>query len=163
MLYHHNAARANHDAGPLTWDSACEANARIAAERCTFEHYIPQGAGQGQNLFTVSGNAFNATAGITESWYKSELPPMMPYFGKTDIPDDVFHAVGHLTQLVWKATTKVGCVSIDCGTKMKVGGASSKMNKYTVCNYAPAGNFKSRYATNVARPNSLSNLGGWAD
>ena len=163
MLYHHNAARANHAAEPLTWDDACEANARIAAQKCNFGHFIPEGAGQGQNLFTVSGDAFNATAGITESWYKGELEPMLPYFGDKDVPDDVFHEVGHLTQVVWKGTTKIGCVSIDCGDKMIVGGAASSMNKYTVCNYAPAGNVFGGYRENVVRPISLTNLGGWAD
>ncbi|KAF1844516.1 PR-1-like protein [Cucurbitaria berberidis CBS 394.84] len=163
VLYHHNAARANHDAKPLTWDADCETNARIAAQKCTFEHYIPSGAGQGQNLFTVSGTAFNVTAGITESWYKGELEPMMPYFGQKNVPDNVFHSVGHLTQLVWKGTTKVGCVSIDCGSNMMVGGQSSSLNKYTVCNYAPAGNVGGGYAANVAAPISTTNLGGWAD
>ncbi|KAF2025309.1 PR-1-like protein [Setomelanomma holmii] len=163
VLYHHNAARANHDASPLTWDDACENNARIAAQKCTFEHYIPDGVGQGQNLFTVSGQAFNVTAAITESWYKGELQPMLPYFGQADIPDSVFHSVGHLTQLVWKGTTKVGCVSIDCGDRMIVGGSTSSMNKYTVCNYAPAGNIGGRYAENVVVPISTTNLGGWAD
>lgn len=163
MLFHHNTARANHAAKPLTWDSACEANARIAAEKCTFAHYIPDGAGQGQNLFTVSGKAFNATAGVTESWYKGELEPMKPYFGEADVPDDVFHQVGHLTQVVWKDTTRVGCVSIDCGDRMIVGGETSNMNKYTVCNYAPAGNVYGGYATNVAAPISMNALGGWAD
>lgn len=164
VLYHHNAARANHGAQPLTWDTACEANARIAAERCTFAHYVPTGANQGQNLFTVSGDAFNVTAGITESWYKSELPPMMPYFGDADLPDEIFHQVGHLTQLVWKATTGVGCVSIDCGDNMVVGSdTSSPLNKYTVCNYAPAGNVAGRYAINVQAPISLTDLGSWAD
>lgn len=162
MLYHHNAARANHDAAPLAWDDDCEANARIAAEKCTFEHFIPDGAGQGQNLFVVSGDAFNATAGVTESWYKGELEPMTPYFGKDDIPDDVFHEVGHLTQMVWKATTGVGCVSIDCGDKMVVGGSISTMNKYTVCNYSPAGN-TGAYAENVSPPISTAALGNWAD
>ncbi|KAF2818506.1 PR-1-like protein [Ophiobolus disseminans] len=163
MLYHHNAARANHEAEPLTWDDACESNARLAAQRCNFKHYLLHDAGQGQNLFTVTGEAFNATAGVTESWYKGEMEPMMPWFGKTDVPDDVFHEVGHLTQLVWKGTTKVGCVSIDCGDKMIVGGAPSKMNKFTVCNYAPAGNVEGGYAANVVAPLSKSHLGGWAD
>jgi hypothetical protein len=162
VLYHHNAARANHGAQPLTWSKTCEDNALIAAKKCTFAHFIPEGAGQGQNLFTVSGDAFNVTAGITDSWYKGELPPMMPYFGKKDIPEDVFHSVGHLTQLVWKATTSVGCVSVDCGSDMIVGGSTSPMNKYTVCNYAPAGNMGGEYSKNVAAPIS-SKLGGWAD
>lgn len=163
MLYHHNAARANHEAKPLTWDAECEANARIAAKKCLFEHYIPKGADQGQNLFTVSGDAFNATAGVTTSWYQGELVPMMPWFGKPDVPDEVFHSVGHLTQLVWKSTTKVGCVSLDCGDTMIVGGSTSSMNKYTVCNYAPAGNMGGEYAMNVAAPISSTDLGGWAN
>ncbi|KAF1938842.1 PR-1-like protein [Clathrospora elynae] len=163
VLFHHNAARANHNAEPLTWDADCEANARIAAKKCTFEHFIPQGAGEGQNLFTVSGNAFNVTAGITESWYKGELEPMMPYFGQKDIPDEVFHRVGHLTQLVWKSTTRVGCVSLDCGGAMVVNDKSSTMNKYTVCNYSPAGNVGGEYAENVVAPISSTNLGSWTN
>ncbi|KAI8943400.1 hypothetical protein NX059_001412 [Plenodomus lindquistii] len=163
MLYHHNAARANHDAEALTWDAECEANARLAAKKCLFEHYIPEGVDQGQNLFTVSGDAFNATAGVTTSWYQGELAAMMPWFGKPDVPDEVFHSVGHLTQLVWKRTTKFGCVSLDCGDTMIVSGSVSSMNKYTVCNYAPAGNMGGEYAENVAAPISSTNLGGWAN
>ena len=163
VLFHHNAARANHEAAPLTWDSECEFNARIAASRCSFEHYIPKGAGQGQNLFVVSGDAFNATAGISESWYRGELTPMIPWFGKSNLPHEVFEQVGHLTQMVWKETTKVGCVSLDCGGAMTVNGKGSTMNKYTVCNYAPAGNVRDQYAANVASPISPANLVGWAD
>ncbi|KNG50388.1 scp-like extracellular protein [Stemphylium lycopersici] len=163
VLFHHNAVRANHDAAPLSWDSGCEANARIAASRCDFEHFIPKHSGQGQNLFTVSGNAFNITAGITESWYRGELAPMAPWFGKPSLPHEVFEKVGHLTQLVWKATNKVGCASLDCGAAMTVGGRPSKMNKYTVCNYAPAGNAGGKYAANVVPPTSSTNHIGWAD
>jgi uncharacterized protein YkwD len=163
VLYHHNVARANHGADPLVWDASCEANAKIAAQRCVFEHYIPEGAGQGQNLFTVSGDSFNVTAGITESWYKGEFAPMEPYWGSSDIPEEVFHSVGHLTQMVWKETTKVGCFSYDCGSAMKVGGAQSDLNKYTVCNYASPGNVGGGYAKNVGSPISTSNLGSWSN
>jgi uncharacterized protein YkwD len=163
ILFHHNAARANHEAAPLSWDTDCEANARIAADRCDFEHFIPQGAGQGQNLFVVSGDAFNVTAGISESWYRGELQDMTPWFGKSSLPHEVFEKVGHLTQMVWKDTTKVGCVSLDCGVAMTVNGKSSDMNKYTVCNYAPSGNWKGQYAAKVAPPFSSAKLVGWAD
>ncbi|RMZ67267.1 scp-like extracellular [Pyrenophora seminiperda CCB06] len=163
VLFHHNAARAKHNAAPLSWDSSCESNARIAASKCEFKHFIPRGAGQGQNIFVVSGSAFNVTAGISESWYRGELLPMMPWFGKSDLPHDVFEEVGHLTQMVWKGTTKVGCVSLDCGSAMTVNGQKSTMNKFTVCNYAPAGNFGGQYAINVAAPISSTNLVGWAD
>ncbi|KAJ4402395.1 hypothetical protein N0V91_007260 [Didymella pomorum] len=164
ILYHHNAARANHDAAPLVWNQTVANTAAQAANTCNFAHYIPAGAGQGQNLFTVSGQYFNVTAGITESWYKGEFQAMLPYFGQASIPDDVFHNVGHLTQVLWKGTTSVGCVSIDCGANMIVGGVGgSTLNKYTVCNYYPAGNVGTQYAINVGRPRSITNLGSWSD
>ncbi|KAH8701425.1 CAP domain-containing protein [Phaeosphaeriaceae sp. PMI808] len=155
VLYHHNAARANHNAAPLVWDTVCETNARQAAERCKLDHYIPTGAGQGQNIFATPGEAYNVTAGITESWYKDELGPMAPFFGQNSISDNVFYSVGHLTQIVWKGTTMVGCVSIDCGR--------GPISKLTVCNYAPAGNIPGGYARNVLAPISTVDLGSWAD
>jgi hypothetical protein len=166
ILYHHNAARANHGAGEMTWCTECEANARIAAERCVFEHFLPQGVSEGQNLFTVSGNSFNVTAGITESWYKAELPFMNGHYGEPQIPDDVFHQVGHFTQVVWKGTTSVGCFSKDCGTNMEVNGqVGSELNKFTVCNYLPPGNVNNNYDVNVQPPTSTdaAALGRWDD
>ncbi|USP80743.1 scp-like extracellular protein [Curvularia clavata] len=163
VLYHHNAIRANHNATPLSWDTKCEANARLAARRCDFRHFIPPNAGQGQNLFIISGTAFNVTAGITEFWYHGELPAMMPWFGRADLPHNVFEQVGHLTQLVWRGTKKVGCVSVNCGKAMRVNGRRSDMNKYTVCNYAPAGNVEGGYAKNVRPPVSDAEWVDWAD
>jgi len=162
VLYHHNIARANHNAQPLTWDARSEANARTAAQRCTFEHYLPQGANQGQNIW-ASTPYFNVTGGITENWYKNELPPMMPYFGQANIPSQVFPNVAHLTQMAWKGTTGVGCASVDCSGRMMVGGRLSRVDKFTVCNYAPAGNIRDRYALNVDPPRSTTNLGRWTD
>jgi hypothetical protein len=162
VLYHHNAARANHGAGEMTWCPDCETAARTTAELCIFEHSIPAGVNQGQNLFTVSGDAFNVTAGITESWYKAELPFMDGYYGMANIPDDVFHKVGHFTQVVWIDSTSVGCVSQDCTGRMIVNGASSNLDKFTVCNYDPAGNVNDGYGLNVLPPIS-NNLGRWDD
>jgi hypothetical protein len=162
ILYHHNAARANHGAGEMTWCDDCATAAQQAANRCTFEHYIPDGVSQGQNLFTVSGDAFNVTAGITESWYKAEMPYMEGYYGMDNIPDSVFHQVGHFTQVVWIDSTSVGCVSLDCGDNMIVNGEKSNLNKFTVCNYEPAGNINDGYALNVMPPTS-TNYGRWDD
>ena len=49
------------------------------------------------------------------------------------------------------------------GTAMIVNGQGSTMNKYTVCNYAPAGNFGGKYAANVEPPVPSAKLVGWAD
>lgn len=165
MLYHHNAARANHGAKPLVWDRDCEDGARRTADMCIFAH--PDFLGdlkQGQNLFATSGNFYNATAGITESWYKGELDKYLPYVGAADIPREVFHSVGHLTQMLWKSTTKVGCVTVDCGGNMRLSDDTpTDMNKFTVCNYNEPGNFAGKYAENVKGPGQTADLGNWAD
>ena len=78
---------------------------------------------------------------------------------------DIFHEIGHLTQMVWKETTKVGCASVDCSGRMKLNAADStftEMDKYTVCNYASPGNGATKFVENVAIPKS-SVLGSWLD
>ncbi|KAF2744458.1 PR-1-like protein, partial [Sporormia fimetaria CBS 119925] len=168
VLYHHNRARANHGAPPLVWDAACEAGAKRTADMCIFAHpSFLKDLKQGQNLYTRSGSYFNVTGGITENWYKKEFPAYAPYFGK-EIPSNLFPTVfpqaGHLTAMLWKGTSKVGCVSLDCGTRMKMGdGSSTTMNKFTVCNYAPAGNVIGQFAANVGVPIQTANLGSWLD
>jgi uncharacterized protein YkwD len=163
ILFHHNQARANHGAEPLVWNATVADTAAITAYTCDFAHYIPDGAGQGQNLFTTSGPVFNVTAGITESWYKGEFEAMLSHFGELSLDDDVFHNVGHLTQVLWKSTTSVGCTSVDCGAAMMIGGEISDLNKYTVCNYYPAGNVATLYAEDVGFPISTTDLGSWSD
>ena len=163
ILFHHNQARANHGADPLVWNATVADTAAITANTCEFSHYIPDGAGQGQNLFTTSGPVFNVTAGITEEWYKGEFEAMLPHFGAPILDDNVFHNVGHLTQVLWKGTTSVGCTSVDCGDAMTIGGQPSDLNKYTVCNYYPAGNVATLYALNVGLPISTTDLGSWSD
>ncbi|KAF2865572.1 CAP domain-containing protein [Massariosphaeria phaeospora] len=169
IIYHHNAARANHGAGPLVWDDKCVEWAQKTADTCIFDHPKavkdggPGNGDQGQNLATNSGDSFNVTSAITEGWYKGEMAAMAPYWGLENIPEEAFKGIGHLTQVLWKSTTKVGCVSINCGTKMKVGGKVSDMNKFTVCNYAAAGNAGGEYAKQVSKPISTTNLGSWSD
>lgn len=159
VLWHHNRARANHGASNLEWSSDCESAASTAAAYCDFNHHVVDG--QGQNLFTVSGDAYNATAGITESWYKAEADIYGAFGAAPNM--DTFHEWGHLTQVLWKKTTHVGCVTIDCGSKMTIEGASSELNLYTVCNYSPPGNYEGEYAENVAAPANSYQGYSWAD
>jgi len=164
MLYHHNAARHNHNSPNLTWDASSATNALGTAQKCVFAHSIPQGSNQGQNIFATSGTQFQATYAVTESWYKGEFNAMLPYYGQPNIPSAVFGSVGHLTALIWNATTGVGCASVDCGTSMKdSNGNSIPYSKFTVCNYYPAGNIGGQYAAHVPPPISTTNLGNWYD
>ncbi len=154
MLYHHNAARANHNAAPLQWDASCEANARIAGQKClpqSSPHYIPEGANQGQNEFATSGSSPNATAGVTEAWYKGELPNMTGYWGQKTCPISDPEKL-HFTAVVWKSTTHVGCASVTCDGWIR-----------TFCNYYPAGNVEGSFDVNVEPPKAGANLGSWSD
>lgn len=169
VLWHHNRARANHGASNLQWSTDCEAAAKTAAEMCDFTHHTVDG--QGQNLFTVSGDAYNVTGGITDSWYKGEADiytwwgqePPHDAADSSSLDMTTFEKYGHATQILWKSTTHVGCVTIDCGSKMTVGGVSSTMNKYTVCNYSPPGNYVGKFADNVAAPISSYSGYQWTD
>ncbi|KAF1926330.1 PR-1-like protein, partial [Didymella exigua CBS 183.55] len=163
ILYHHNAARANHGAPPLIWDSSCEANARAAANTCTYARYVPAGVSQGQNRYLSTSDGFNVTAAITESWYKNQFSSVAPWFGIATLPVSLLASVDQLTQVLWKGTSRVGCASVDCGTRMSGGGATAASNKYTVCNYAAAGNVGGLFAINVGRPLSTTALGRWTD
>jgi len=45
---------------------------------------------------------------------------------------------GHCTQIIWKATTGVGCAHVSCTTSSPFG---SGIWDYSVCDYTPAGNY----------------------
>ena len=160
VLYHHNFHRQNHGSVALVWDATCAQNALIAAQRCNWSHYIPPGVAEGQNIYANNYPGQNVTSAITETWYKNEFPPMGPYWGK-EVPSSVFSSVGHLTQMVWKGTTKVGCVSYDCGTKMIMPNGKAYPH-FTVCNYSPPGNVQGQFGANVAAPIQSTNLGTWS-
>ncbi|CAG2170232.1 unnamed protein product [Oppiella nova] len=73
-------------------------------------------------------NAFHS-----ETQFYNYKPP------KTGHPHN-FQAIGHLTQLIWRATTDVGCAKAMNTTNSKV---------YVVCHYQPPGNYGGQYAANV--------------
>ncbi|KAF2003065.1 PR-1-like protein [Amniculicola lignicola CBS 123094] len=169
VIYHHNAARANHGAAPLEWSEECVKGAQITAATCNFAHSgIPEG--QGQNIFANSGDSFNISAAITESWYNGEFDAMAPFYGLPRVPENDFHAVGHLTAMLWKKTTKVGCVSVYCKDMTMPNGDNppiltpTSMNKFTVCNYADsAPNMVGEFGENVGAPIANYKKLSWLD
>lgn len=52
---------------------------------------------------------------------------------------------GHFTQLVWKATTSVGCGRTLCNSK----GDGTAPGWLVVCEYSPRGNVQGQYQANV--------------
>lgn len=65
-----------------------------------------------------------------------------------------FEKWGHLSQIIWKGSTHVGCATVKCPSLTNVDSSSAVY--FTVCNYSPAGNSKGEYLANVL-------MGGSAD
>ena len=131
----HNAIRAAHGVGPLTWDPALAAIAQNWAERCTdvqqpiglvdhnegrsdtYPEYV------GENIYGSSGGASGTDA--VALWAEEEAD--------YDYASNSCNGVcGHYTQIVWRTTTKIGCGIHDC--------AGLQYGSTVVCDYAPGGN-----------------------
>jgi uncharacterized protein YkwD len=118
---HNRYRRETNGGAPLTWDPAIAQTAQAHANRCVFSHSKP--GGQGQNLYMGQSNE----RGV-DLWYNEK--PL--YNGRFSM------AAGHYSQLVWKATQKIGCGTSRCNGRV-----------YLVCNYFPAGNVEGQFAQNV--------------
>lgn len=166
-LYHHNLHRANHSSPDVEWDSEIAGYASNTAATCVFAHDMDQGSGDyGQNIAmwaTSSGAEELGAAGAikmatTDMWYNGEFDEYLPSYYGQDTPDmSNFEAWGHLTQLVWKDSTRLGCAVQFC----PMGTMSSDMDAwYMVCNYSPPGNVGGAYATNVLAPLGEATVNG---
>lgn len=121
----HNQYRALLGKRPLTWSPSAQAVAQKWANRLSgynlFEHsHTP---GYGENLYQERGGDPSCNAAV-KAWFEEyDLYP-----AGTPIGSGNFEAYGHYTQLIWDATTAVGCAQ------------GKGNNVVTVCNYSPAGN-----------------------
>lgn len=74
---------------------------------------------------------------VSDMWYNGEFNNFLPAYYGEDSPDmTFFESWGHMSQLVWKESTEVGCSSHYCekGTMYDDFDAW-----FTVCNYSPPG------------------------
>ena len=102
-----------------------------------------QGTGDyGQNIASqgttddIDGKEIEyVTQAITDQWYKGEFKSFLPFFGLAEPPANIFHATGHLTQVIWKGTQQVGCATVKC----PAGTIFGMHSQFSVCNYFPAG------------------------
>jgi len=130
MLEAHNDARADVGAAPIGWDAALAADARRYAEelarRDRFEHsHDLRALRQGENLWKGTASAFTYEE-MVGAWVDERAdfkPGLIPDNSRNGRP------VGHYTQIIWPATSEVGCAM-----------AANRKDEYLVCRYAPAGN-----------------------
>ena len=136
----------------MTWDSDLEFLATKWAENCEFGHdsgsarKVPQSFSSGQNGF-AGGRLGNMTA-VVNAWHSE----VKDYTYGSD--GNVFHKVGHYTQVVWAKSYKVGCGGAICGG-----------TGHFYCNYGPPGNYgiKTPYKTGTRGSDCLKNDGGICD
>lgn len=125
LLSQHNKYRAMHSAPALTWDTTLESYAQQHVAGCNFAH---TGGPYGENL----ASGISSAGGVVDAWYNeiSGYSFSNPGFSE---------ATGHFTQVVWKASTQLGCASAQCGGGLMV-----------FCEYQTAGNVAGQYQQNVS-------------
>ncbi|KAL2106401.1 hypothetical protein VUR80DRAFT_6784 [Thermomyces stellatus] len=138
----HNAHRANHSCDQVEWDSNLAERAQELADSCSYGHDTSIGdGGYGQNIAMGAESNFALTEGqaaaraITRQWYNNEFELYPNYGGEPDWSS--FEEWGHLTQILWAKTTKIGCAIALCNNSEL---ASGMEVYFVVCNYEPAGN-----------------------
>lgn len=130
MTAAHNAVRCAVGASPalppLQWSSSVASVAQswadsLAGQGCPLQH---SGGPYGENIYWTS--ASSQPSDVVNSWASEQS-----CFSYTTFPDCCSCTCGHYTQLVWRASTYLGCGMANCP-----GGG-----QMWVCNYDPPGNY----------------------
>lgn len=104
ILVAQNHYRTFHSAPALTWNATSAAVAQSHVSACKFELYAGSG-GYGQ-ILAMGG--FDPISTLVDYWYEDGAAAYnysAPGFSQE---------TGVFTQLVWKASTQVGCAQQDC-------------------------------------------------
>ncbi|CAM9398466.1 unnamed protein product, partial [Pylaiella littoralis] len=143
LLDLHNEARCIHNADPLTWSNDVADSAMAHANKLTstcdglYHSKSEDRNGYGENLYACWGSdSCYSPQGAMNGLYNEEIENGgKPY-------DSVTKYGGHATQILWKSTEELGCVTATCDS-------SGGPRTYLVCQYYPAGNYYGRYEDEV--------------
>jgi hypothetical protein len=134
ILAAHNRERLGLGLEPLSWDSTLAQSAQQWADYLAttgqFEH-APENrhAPEGENIWAGSKGYYSPEARV-DAWVREKRffkPGLFPDNSTTGKVADV----GHYTQLVWRATSAVGCAK-----------ATNASEDILVCRYTEAGNYR---------------------
>lgn len=131
IVDYHNKVRKIHQAVPMVWNQTIAdyatdyLNERVTDTQCLFEH---SGGPYGENL--ALGYSTNDDA--MYAWYHENI-----YYNYA--AGQFGENTGHFTQMVWNASTSVGCANKSC----------TDGRSYLVCEYWPRGNYIGRFQENV--------------
>ncbi|GMK56139.1 hypothetical protein CspeluHIS016_0211950 [Cutaneotrichosporon spelunceum] len=131
LLEYHNTVRAMYGAAPLKWDQSLAQQSADWTKKCNWEH--DGNDNLARRMSTGMGPGFLASAfldGWTNEWPET--------FAGGNAATGKPTALNHLTMMVWKDVTAVGCSwNMDC----KGGwGAGWENTAFLSCKYAPLGN-----------------------
>ncbi|KAK6509751.1 hypothetical protein TWF481_004481 [Arthrobotrys musiformis] len=135
MLKVHNNCREAHGVPALKWSQDMVNYAQTNTPTCAFMHTQTLGRdGIGENILYGPGSPESM---VQTMWYENELK--LYNFGRQGFA----MSTGHMTQMVWKATTEVGCAVKRC-----------PQGTYVKCNYRRPGNVSGQFEGNVPTPRS---------
>lgn len=106
--------------------------AQTWANKCVFEHSGGSLGPWGENLAAGTGDYTIANGILGWTNEVTAYNPNNP-------------VASHFTQVVWKATTEIGCAVASCDNIFAGYGAAN----FYVCEYSPPGNVGGEYAQNV--------------
>jgi pathogenesis-related protein 1 len=132
----HNNARAKVGDPPLVWDPALATIAQNWVQQCIdtdgnglVDHNANRSQGYptyvGENIYASTGTATGPDA--VASWVSEGQ-----YYDYASNTCAAGQICGHYTQVVWKATQKLGCALYNC--------SSLTYSSTIVCDYGPGGN-----------------------
>ncbi|CAG7853373.1 SubName: Full=Uncharacterized protein {ECO:0000313/EMBL:CCA77816.1} [Serendipita indica DSM 11827] len=127
----HNSARSQHGASPVSWSDELAGFAQEWANNCQFQHSQGKFGRVGENL--AAGTGQYSIEDMVGDWV-AEVTDYNPSNPKAS----------HFTQVVWKATTQIGCAKQTC-----TGIFGNTPATYYVCEYREAGNVIGNFAANV--------------
>ncbi|KAL3623875.1 hypothetical protein CASFOL_032691 [Castilleja foliolosa] len=130
FLYNHNLVRARKMEPPLTWDPQLANYANWWAQQrrqdCQLEHSFNDGDFKlGENIFWGGGAAWTPVDAVND-WADEEK-----YYSYESNSCAEGQMCGHYTQIVWKATQRIGCARVVCDDG----------DLFMTCNYYPPGNY----------------------
>ncbi|KAI9285551.1 CAP domain-containing protein [Umbelopsis sp. AD052] len=125
----HNAKRKLHErTPPLQYDALLESSAKAHADQCLFR-LLEQDDDIGSNL----ARGFSTWSSAVDAWYAG-----IQYYNPLH-PMDNATKTDRFTQVVWKATKKIGCSK----------NTACVNGTLIVCYYSPSGNWVGEYSANV--------------
>ncbi|KAK8954661.1 hypothetical protein KSP39_PZI002135 [Platanthera zijinensis] len=127
FLVPQNAVRLAVGLRPLAWDPRLASYAqRYAMQRLGDCKLIHSGGPYGENIFWGSGSGWNPAQAVA-SWAGEKR-----WYSSANNSCTAGRICGHYTQIVWRATLRVGCASVNC---------EGDRGQFIVCEYDPPGNY----------------------